>query len=195
MRFAGLDTADTTNFDTDATSGKKTLKGAAVLKLQNSIQIAVQANACSTCTVKVTSVVEDATGNVLFSASSRRLAASGGVTVTFATSGGTSAQLAAVTTASTSTAFTTAVTTAVASNPGFAGVTASAVAAAPEKAGPPLGLLGLLALLVLVPIAYYCLCIKKKPTDAAKAAPAALVINAPPGATVIITGSGNGAAV
>ncbi len=163
VRFGGL---DSTKFDTDATSGKKTLKATAVVVLQNSIQTAVQANACATCTVKVTSVVEDATGNVLFQApsSSRRLQTSGGVTVNFATSGGTAAQLAAVTTASTSAAFTAAVTSTVASNPGYSGVTASAVpVAAADTALPLLGLLGLLGLLAVLPLAYWFCCRAKAP--------------------------------
>jgi hypothetical protein len=135
VRFGGLNAADSTKFDTDATSGKRTLKAAAVAVLQASIQTAVQANACATCTVKVTSVVEDSTGNVLFQApsSSRRLQAASSAMVTFATSGGTTAQLAAVTTASTSAAFTAAVTFTVASVPGFSGVTASA--ATPAQSG------------------------------------------------------------
>ena len=177
VRFSGLSTADSTKFDTDATTGKKTLKAAAVAHLQQSIQTAVQANACATCTVKVTSVVEDATGNVLFQAPTRRaLQAASGVTVNFATSGGTAAQLAAVTTASTSAAFTAAVTSAVASIPGYSGVTASAVpAAAADKPPPLLGLLGLLGLLVALPVAYWFCCRAKAPAPLKAASAAAAV--------------------
>ena len=195
IKFAGIPDAQ---MATDA-SGKKSLIPAAVEVLRASIETAVQASACATCSVTLTRVVEDATGNALYeapadaAAAARRLQAGTSVTTTFATSGGSAAQLAAVDAAATSPAFSATVTSAVAANPGYSGVTASA-AITPAKVAAALGLLGLLALLILVPIVY-CICKKKAAAAAAaKTAPAgALVINAPPGSTVIIQqGGGNG---
>jgi hypothetical protein len=199
LKFAGI---PNTKIATDA-SGKKTLVPAAVEVLRASIETAVQASACATCSVTLTKVVEDATGNTLYEApagaAARRLQAGTSVTTTFATSGGTTAQLAAVSAAASSPAFIDTVTSVVAANPEYSGVTASAVVT-PGQIAAALGLLGLLALLVLVPIVY-CFCIKKKSASTGKTAPAGvLVVNVPQGSAVIVqqggpAASGNGAAV
>ena len=172
------------SYSTDA-SGQKSLTQTAVQVLQNAIETAVRASACATCTVKLQRAVDSATGVTLFSApvSSRRLQTSSGLLVTFSTSGGSTAQLAAVSSATATSAFAAAVTTVVASSPGYSGVTATAVPVqGPSVGAAMLGLLGLLALALLFPVAYV-VCIKKRPT---KTAPGALIINAPPGTTVII---------
>jgi hypothetical protein len=189
LKFAGIPDAKIT---TDA-RGKRALVPAAVEVLRASIETAVQANACATCSVTLTKVVEDATGSTLYEAptsGARRLQAGTSVTTTFATSGGSVAQLAAVTAAASSLAFTATVTSVVASNPEYSSVTASAPVT-PGQIAAALGLLGLLALLVLVP-AVYCFCKKAAAPKTAPTptGPGAMVINVPPSAgntTVIIT--------
>ena len=193
------------SFSTDST-GKKSLNNDAVTVLTQSIETAVQANACATCTVTLTKVVEDATGSTVYEAptttTARRLLEvapggrrlqSGDMTVTFSTLGGTATQLAAVSTAAASSSFTQAVTSTIASVPGYSSVTAaSAYISSNPKTAAAMGLLGLLAL-VVVPVALYWFCCKKKkPTAVGPIGgyqaneKGVLVVNAPPGATVVI---------
>ena len=157
----------------NATSGK--LTDAAKTLLTNSIKAAVNANGCATCTVTLQRVVDSA-GNTLYSAAARRLQ-TGAVTVTFSTVGGSQAALNAVAAAASAPSFTSTVAAAVVQSGGaaYAGVT---VSAAPAGSGPstaswqPLGLLGLLGLLVVAPAAWWFCCKAKK----AEAPPAKLVI-------------------
>ena len=147
------------------------LTPAAVDVLKASLQSAVTKTACSSCTVAIQKVLETGSGKVLFEAAARRLQTAGGVTVTFTTTGGSTAQLAAVVAASSTPAFTSAATTSVAST--YSGVTASAApAAAADKPSAPL--LGLLGLLVVLPLAYFC-CKTKAPAPLKAAAPGSSV--------------------
>lgn len=139
------------NLPANATDLTGKLTPAAAIVLTTSIQKAV-GTACSTCRVTLQTVV-DAAGKTLFSAA-RRLQA-GSVIVTFSVSGGTTTALARVAAAAASPAFAAAVTSALAATPGYGGVTATSTASTPAKPDPPLGLLGLIAVLLLVPIAYF----------------------------------------
>jgi hypothetical protein len=158
-------------------SGKLTTATVGVLRA--ALQSAVTKTACSSCTVAIQRVLETGSGKVLFEAAARRLQTAGGVTVSFTTIGGSTAQLAAVVAASSTTAFTATATASVVLQPGFSGVTASAVAPMPSvsptaSAEPLLGLLGLLGLLVALPLAYVFCRKAKAPaplTSVAKAAP------------------------
>ena len=173
----------------NATSG--TLTDAAKTLLTNSIKAAVAANGCATCTVTLQRVVDSA-GNTLYSAAARRLQ-TGAVTVTFSTVGGSQAALNAVVAAASAPSFTSAVAAAVAQSGGaaYAGVAVSAppVPAAPSGSGPsttttaswqPLGLLGLLSLLVVAPAVWWCYIKAKEagapPAKKAEAPPAKLVL-------------------
>jgi hypothetical protein len=114
----------------NATTGA--LTAAAVVVLKTALQAAV-ATVCAACSVTIKKVVDSGSGATLYEA--RRLAATYGVTVTFATSGASATSLAAVTAATSTSAFTATATTAVASNTGYASVTVAAVAAATSASG------------------------------------------------------------
>ena len=166
-----------------ATDASGTLTNAALGFLQTALGTAVTTTACSTCSVKVTSVVDTSTGKTIFTltvGSRRRLAAPGALAVTFSVTGASASTLAAVATAAAAPAFAAAATTALVTAGGasYSGVSAAPVAAAPATAANStspalLGLLALLALLVAVPAAYF-LCCKK--------GAAAKVVSSPPAA-------------
>ena len=147
-----------------------TVTSDAVNVLTAALKTAVNSNGCATCSVTITKIV-DASGKVLFGRSRRLAGSSSGITVTFATTGGSAAALAAVTSAATGSAFIATLTSAVQATPGglYAGVSASA-APTSAAAPPSLVLLALLTLLVLVvvPVVYFK-CFKNQNRQAAPA--------------------------
>jgi hypothetical protein len=157
------------------------LTSATIALLTSSIETAVKANACSTCTVTIKLVVEISSKKTLYEASARQLQ-TGSVGVTFSTFGGTSDEMQAVVAQSSSASFASSVTTALRTSGGadYAGVTTSAWApdtAANNSSPSPLwGLLGLLALLLLVPLGVYFFVYKKKTLSVAPVPKEVLVI-------------------
>ena len=153
----------------DPATGK--LTSAAVALLTSSLATAVQSSACATCSVRITRVVDTASGAVVHSSDSgarARALALGALAVTFATSGASAATLAGVAAAAAAPAFSQAAASALLATGGsaYAGATVfvppPAAAPAAASAAPPalIGLVGLVGL-VAVGLAVYCFCVKK----------------------------------